>query len=149
MSLTFPSTEWFQALADVANADEGYKKFGTLEAIVAMKVGERVFNVTFHVREARDVREITSDEMRDADFVIDLTPDQWRAMIEDIKANEQAGRDHTLNSLDLVGDDPIHYNVAEDGYRADKFFRYNPSLQRFFDNAHQLDTVFDLAAATA
>jgi len=146
--LTFPSAEWFQALAAIANDDEGYQKFGTLEAIVAMKVGERAFNVTFSIREARDVREIPLDQMRDADFVIDLTPAQWQAMIEDIKANGHAGRDHTLNSLDLDAEDPIHYNVSEDGYRADKFFRYNPSLQRFFDNASQLDTVFALAATT-
>jgi hypothetical protein len=147
--LTFPSAEWFQALSSIANEDEGFQKFGTLEAIVAFKVGERAFNVTFSVREAKDVREISLEEMRDADFVIDLTPAQWQAMIEDIKANGQAGRDHTLNSLDLDGDDPIHYNVSEDGYRADKFFRYNPSLQRFMDNASQLDTVFDLAPSTA
>ena len=35
----------------------------------------------------------------------------------------------------------------EDGYCADKFFRFNPSLQAFFDNAAKLDTVFNLPAA--
>lgn len=149
MALTFPSVEWFQALADIANEDAGFKKFGRLNAIIAFKVGDRSYNVTFDVLEARDVRELSSDELRDSDFVIELTPEQWQGMIEDISANGTATRDWTLNTLDLVNDEPIHKNLAEDGYAADKFFRYNPSLQRFMDNAAQLDTEFNLELATA
>lgn len=149
MAITFPSVEWFQALADIANEDQHFKKFGALDAITAWKVGAKVYNVTFDVLDVRDVREASEAEMRDADFVIELQPDQWQQMIEDIKANRTAGREWTLNSLDISADEPIHFSAADDGYRADKFFRYNPSLQVFIDNASQLDTVFDLATATA
>jgi hypothetical protein len=45
-----------------------------------------------------------------------------------------------------VLDEPIHANLADDGFAADKFFRYNPSLQRFFDNAAQIDTEIKLGA---
>ena len=149
MALTFPSVEWFQALADIANEDQHFKKFGSLDAIIAWKVGAKVYNVTFDVLDVRDVREASEAEMRDTDFVIELQPDQWQQMIEDIKANDTAGGEWTLNSLDISADDPIHFSATGDGYREDKFFRYNPSLQVFIDNASRLDTVFDLAVATA
>jgi hypothetical protein len=149
MALTFPSVEWFQALADLANEDERYRKYGRLNAVVAFKVGERNFNVTFNVLDVGDVREISDEALRDADFVIELAPDQWRSMLEDIDANGLATKDWTLNTLDLVLDEPIHQNLADDGFAADKFFRYNPSLQRFIDNAAQLETEFKLEAATA
>jgi len=34
--------------------------------------------------------------------------------------------------------DGLHQNSTGDGYRADKFFRFNESLQRFFDLSAQL-----------
>ena len=42
-----------------------------------------------------------------------------------------------------------HFSATGDGYREDKFFRYNPSLQRFIENASQMETTFDLAGAPA
>ena len=91
----------------------------------------------------RDVRAIGEAETREVDFVVELQPETWEAMLTDIRTHGHASGDFTLNTLDLSGDEPIHRNVAGDGYRADKFFRYNPSLQRFFDNAARLDTVFE------
>ena len=149
MATTFPSVEWFQELADITNGDEVFRKFGRLDAIIAFKIGDRAFNVTFDVLTARDIREVDEEEMRDSDFVIELAPDQWQSMLEDIKANGTASKDWTLNTLDLINDDPIHMNMEDDGYRADKFFRYNPSLQRFFENASEMETEFDLAGAPA
>ena len=60
--------------------------------------------------------------------------------------HEQHGIDAVEHFVDLVLDDPIHANLADDGFAADKFFRYNPSLQRFFDNAAQIDTEIKLGA---
>ncbi len=149
MATTFPSVEWFQELADITNGDDVFRKFGRLDAIIAFKIGDRAFNVTFDVLTARDIREVDEEQMRDSDFVIELSPDQWQGMLEDIKANGVATRDWTLNTLDLINDDPIHTNLEGDGYRADKFFRYNPSLQRFIENASQMETKFDMAGAPA
>jgi hypothetical protein len=147
--VAFPSVEWFQRLAAIANDDPGFQKFGTLEAVVAFRCGGSLFSVTFDVRDVRAARAISEDEAREADFVIDLPPAAWRAMIEDIRANGRASGAQTLNSLDLLGDEPVHVNLADDGYRADKFFRYNPSLQRFIDNASTFETEFALDAAPA
>ena len=149
MAHDFPSVEWFEALAAIANDDAGLKKFGTLDATIAFKVGEHLYSVTFDVLQVRDVHEISDDEALDVDFVIKLTPEQWREMIEDIKTNGRAGRDWTLNTLEMIYDEPIHKNLRLDGFAADKFHRYGPTLQRFIDNSAQIDTAFTLEATTA
>ena len=141
MTLMFPSVDWMQAVADLANEDEGFKKFGRLEALVGFRVGEHAYSVNFEVLSCRDVNEASEEDLRQADFVITLPPETWREMLDNIQTNGRATGDYTLNSLDLLGEEPIHGNELGDGYRADKFFRYNPSLQRFFDNAAQLQTV--------
>ena len=147
MTLVFPSVEWMRALAELANEDDEVKKIGRLNVVVAFKVGPDVYSVTFDVVNCRDVRAIGEAEMREADFVVEMPPETWEAMLTDIRAHGHASRDFTLNTLDLTGDEPIHRNVAGDGYLADKFFRYNPSLQRFMDNAAQLETEFALPVA--
>jgi hypothetical protein len=149
MALTFPSVDWFQALADIANEDDDLKKFGTLDATVAFKVGEQHYSVTFDILEARDVHESNAEEALDADFVIELSPDNWQKMLDDIRTNGRAGRDWTLNTLDIIDAEPIHKNLRQDGFAADKFHRYGPTLQRFIDNSAQLETTFDLKAVTA
>ena len=137
--LSFPSVEWLQALADLANEDEDFRKIGRLDAVVGLRVGDSGYRLAFEVLTCSDVREASETELREADFVIDMPPEMWQAMIDDIRANGRATGDHTLNSLDLSMEEPIHRNERGDGYRADKFFRYNPSLQRFFDNVARLD----------
>ena len=78
--------------------------------------------------------------MRDCDFIIELEPVQWKDMLKNIKKNGTASLDWTLNTLDLKYDEPIHRNDLEDGFKADLFFRYLPSLQVYFDNSSQIDT---------
>ncbi len=138
-TLTFPSVEWLQALADLVNEDEDFQKIGRLDAVVGLRIGDSAYRLTFEVLTCTDVREASDDELHEADFVINMPLELWQDMLDDIRANGRATGDHTLNSLDLSMEDPIHSNEQGDGYRADKFFRYNPSLQRFFDNAARLD----------
>ena len=147
--LTFPSTEWFEKLAEITREDEGYRKFGRLNAVVVFAVGDKHYVANFDVLNIHEIREVDPEFSRDSDFVIELAPDQWRQMLEDIKKNGHATQEWTLNTLDLRFDEPIHKNLMEDGFKADMFFRYNPSLQRFFDNSSQLDYVFDLETANA
>ena len=137
--MTFPSVEWLQALADLANEDEAFRKIGRLDAVVGLRIGDSAYRLTFEVLTCTDVGEASDVELREADFVIDMPLEMWQAMVDDIRANGHATGDHTLNSLDLSMEEPIHSNEQGDGYRADKFFRYNPSLQRFFDNVARLD----------
>src|SRR5688572_27757623 len=97
----FPSTEWLQTVANLAMEDDRYRKYGRVDALVGVKVGEQMFRLTFDVFDIRDIREITFDELRDLDFYLEMEPERWRAMLESIKAEGHAGLDHTLNSLDL------------------------------------------------
>lgn len=127
--------------------DEAYRKFGRVDATVGLKIGERVFRMTFDVFDISDIREIDADELRDLDFYLDMEPQRWEAMLRSISDNGRAERDFTLNSLDLRLPDGLHQNAMGDGYRADKFFRFNENLQRFFDLAAQVETTFEPAYA--
>jgi hypothetical protein len=144
----FPSTEWLQTVANLAMEDERYRKYGRVDALVGIKVGEQMFRLTFDVFDIRDIREITFDELRDLDFYLEMEPERWRAMIESVKAEGHAGLDHTLNSLDLKLPDGLAINAMGDGYRMDKFFRFNESLQRYFDLSSAIETTFSLPAST-
>ena len=139
----FPSTEWLTQVAQLAMVDEAYRKFGRVDATVGLKVGERVFRMTFDVFNIDDIREIDADQLRDLDFYLEMEPERWETMLRSIRENGRAERDFTLNSLDLTLQDGLHQNALGDGYRADKFFRFNENLQRFFDLSSQVQTTFD------
>jgi len=138
-TLTFPSTDWFQALADITKEDPGYKKFGRLNAVIAFKCGDTNVSCNFDVLNIHEIKEITDEELRDVDIVIEMPEEIWKGMLENIKENGRAVGEWTLNTLDLRLDEEIHKNLMEDGFKADFFFRYNPSLQVFMDNAAKLD----------
>jgi hypothetical protein len=134
----FPSSEWFAEVARLAMHDDGYRKFGRVDALVGIKVGGRAFRLTFDVFDIRDIREISFDELRDLDFYLEMEPERWQTMLQSIREHGRAEGEFTLNSLDLTLPDGLHYNAMGDGYRADKFFRFNESLQRFFDLSAQV-----------
>jgi hypothetical protein len=134
----FPSTEWLSDVAQLAMHDDTYRKFGRVDALVGIKVGERAFRLTFDVFDIRDIAEITSDDLRDLDFYLEMEPERWQAMLDNIHEHGHAEGEFTLNSLDLKLPDGLHQNAMSDGYRADKFFRFNESLQRFFDLSAQV-----------
>jgi hypothetical protein len=140
---TFPSVEWLTDVAELAMHDDRYRRFGRVDAAVGLKVGERVFRLTFDVFDIGDIREVGEAELRDVDFYLDMEPERWQAMLRSIQEQGKAEREYTLNSLDLTLPDGLHQNAVDDGYRADKFFRFNESLQRFFDLSAQVETTVD------
>jgi hypothetical protein len=139
-TLTFPSTDWFEALAEITKNDLGYTKFGRLNAVIAFKHGNTNISCNFDVLDIKDIKEISDEELRDVDIVIEMPTDIWDGMIANIKENGRAVGEWTLNTLDLRLDEEIHKNLMEDGFKADFFFRYNPSLQVFMDNIAKLDS---------
>ncbi len=142
----FPSVEWLQAAADLAMEDDAYRKYGRVDALVGVKVGEQMFRLTFDVFDIRDIRSVSHDELRDLDFYLDMEPERWAAMLASIKDEGHAGLNYTLNTLDLKLPDGLAINAVGDGYRMDKFFRFNESLQRFFDVSSRVETTFALPA---
>lgn len=139
-AIPFPSLAWFEALQRLANADDDYRRLGTVDAVMGVQAGDLVFIITFEAFQCRSVRVGTEYDLINADFFIAMTPEAWRAMLENIKAHGAAEAGQTLVSLDLLHE--ISTNATGDQLRADMFFRYNQSLQHFFDLSANLNTAF-------
>ena len=141
--IVFPSVEWFQALQSLVNDDPEFRRLGTVDATMGVKVGEKVFIIVFEAYECTDVKEGTEYDLIDADFFLEMTVEQWQDLATNIRENNGADLSHTLNTLDLMIPGGISDNATGDQLRADIFFRVNQSLQHFFDSSAKLETVFE------
>ena len=139
---TFPSVEWFKAIAEIVNKDEGYRRLGTCDAGVGVKVPDlkKYYKLTFEAFEVADVREVSEADAEDTDFWLELTYARWKEMLQNIKANGAADLHHTLNTIDL--EEPEGFARSHDGYRRDAFYRFNQTFQYFFDSSSKLDTTY-------
>jgi hypothetical protein len=143
----FPSVEWFQAIADLVNKDPAFKHHGMVDTAMGVEVGDRFFAITFDGVEVTNVEEIDAARAKQLDFTLVQSPEQWRAMLENIKQHGQAELEYTLNSLDLATAE--EFARGDDYYRRDLFYRYNQSLQHFFDTSAKIDTQFEQEPARA
>ena len=142
-AIEFPSLAWFEALQRLVNDDPAYRQIGTVDAAMGVKVADSVYIVTFEAFACRAVRAGNDYDLINVDFFIEMAPPAWRAMLENIKANGGAEAGQTLVSLDMIHE--ISNNATGDQLRADLFFRYNQSLQHFFDLSASLNTAFAFA----
>ena len=140
--LVFPSVQWFQGLQQLVNVDPEFRRLGTVDAQMGVKVGSRVFVIVFEAFECVDVKGGIEGDLENLDFYLELSEADWRELVENTKANNGADRQHTLNTLDLTKDEGLSQNATGDQLRGDIFFRVNESLQYFFDLSARLDTVF-------
>ena len=140
--LVFPSVQWFQGLQQLVNGDPEFRRLGTVDAQMGVKVGSKVFVIVFEAFECVDVKEGIEADLEDLDFYLELSEADWRELVENTKANNGADRQHTLNTLDLTKEDGLSQNATGDQLRGDIFFRVNESLQYFFDLSARLDTIF-------
>lgn len=136
----FPSVEWFQSIAEIINHDEAYRHLGTCDAEMGVEVGDEVYKVTFEAYECMGAEKFDRAREDELDFTLTMPPERWREMLENIKRNGRADLDHTLNTLDLAA--PDEFARAKDYYRRDKFYRFNQSLQNFFDASAKINTTF-------
>ena len=99
----FPSVEWFEAVRQVFNSEDQYQTAGggSCDAIVGLKIGDEIYVLVFEGFECSSAREAGEDDLYEADFYLEMTPDEWREMLENIAQNGSADLDHSLNSLDL------------------------------------------------
>ncbi len=143
----FPSVEWFEAVGELVNNDDAFRRLGTVDARVGVKVGDQLFEVTFEAFEYTGARKIEESELHDVDFWLEQSPEAWKEMLDSIKRHGSADLQYTLNTLDL--------NMAEgfarsyDGYRRDTFYRFNQSLQHFFDSSSKIETEFAVGAGSS
>lgn len=143
----FPSVEWLEALRQTVNADESFRRLGTVDTVMGIKVGEKVYQITFEAFACADVRKIGTADLRDVDFWLELPYEGWKEMLENIRQHGEADLRHTLNTIDL--EQPEGFARSYDGYRRDAFYRFNQSLQDFFNASARVDTTFAPEAETA
>ncbi len=135
----FPSVEWFELLArQMDDKCEAYRVLGACDCCMVVKVAladeVRLIEVKFNGYAAESVREL--DKIEDAQpehFVVEATLDAWREMIENIRSRGEPDLEHTLNYLTFP-DDPMLVD-GPDQLMIDAFYRYNQSLQLFFNGA--------------
>ena len=136
----FPSIEWFETVRQMVNKDEAFRRLGTVDARVGVKVGDKLYELPFEAFECVGVREIGENDLRDLDFWLEQSPEEWREMLENIKQHGSADLKFTLNTIDL--NRPDGFAKSYDGYRRDAFYRFNQSLQHFFDSSAKIETKF-------
>ena len=137
----FPSVEWFESVRQLVNNDETFRKLGTCDARVGIKVGDKLFQLDFEAFECTGVRRLTKEaELDECDFYLEQTPEAWTEMIRSIKTNGRANLQHTLNTIDL--NLPEGFARSKDGYKRDLFYRFNQTFQDFFNASAKIDTTF-------
>lgn len=142
MATTFPSLEWFQQIQHLVNEDPAFRKLGTADANVGIKISDRdeMYMVTFEAFEVIGVKEARQSDLDSGDFFLELPYDSWKEMIQNIKMNGAADLHHTLNTIDL--ELPEGFARSKDEYRRDLFYRFNQTFQDFFNKSAELDTQF-------
>jgi hypothetical protein len=99
-----------------------------------------LFEVVFEAYDVKSIRRLERIEDAAPDhFVIEATLNTWCEMIDNIRAHGAADLSHTLNYLTFP-DDPMAIS-GPDQLQIDAFYRYNQSLQQFFNGAAQLETL--------
>ena len=136
----FPSIEWFEAVRESANGDPQFTSQGTVNCVMGVKIGEAAFAVTFEGFECAAAETVDKGALRDLDFYIDMSQDEWRELLANIVANGGADSTHTLNALDLTMPNGCIKSGSE--LRRATFFQYHLSLQAFFDASSRVSTTF-------
>ena len=136
----FPSVEWFEAVRESANGDSQFTSQGSVNCRMGIKVADAAYAITFEGFECAAVEAVPADELRDLDFYIDMSPAEWKELLDNIAANGGSDSAHTLNTLDLTM--PSGCVKSHDELRRTAFFQYQLSLQAFFDASAKVQTTF-------
>ena len=147
-SLLFPSEDWFRELARQMQSQkfkDQYRALGAIDCTMVVQVddpqGPRLFEVKFKSYEVDSVRRLNSiDEADPEHFRIEGPMEAWKDMIENIRDRGEPDLEHTLNFLTFP-DDPMVVD-GPDQLQTDAFYRYNQSLQLFFNGAADVATSF-------
>jgi hypothetical protein len=143
-AVPFPSLAWFERLAELMKEDRAtHEHLGDVECVASFVVTDAAFGATirFDGYEVAEVRPLAPADDESVDFTILGDLATWRRMIESIRTgNGRPPLDQTLNFLSLPGV-PLRVDAA-DPVRRDFFFRFNQSLQEFFNASHRVETIF-------
>jgi hypothetical protein len=143
MSIMFPSLSFFQALQNTMRQEETrFRRLGFIDTIFGVHIlspsgQEWRYLLAFEVFDCREVSEVRDFDLTAIDFVLkgDLTA--WTEMLTNIHQNKGADVVHSLNTLTHFGE--RLQMLYDDPDNRDKFFRFQESIQQFFDLTHTLD----------
>jgi hypothetical protein len=146
MAVSFPSTEYFQALQqEMTAAQEKFRRLGFIDTIFGVSVGlngkARNFVLEFEVFELKNVTEVAAIDPKHVDFTIQGDATVWREMIENIHRHGEADSSHDINTLAHFGDQLKVVYDDPDGH--DKLYRFMESIQRFFDLSSKVEIRFN------
>ena len=145
MAISFPSTDYFEALkTQMAANQERFQRLGFIDTTFGVRVGQngrsRNYLLEFEVFDLKNVREVDSIDLKNVDFLIEGDAQVWREMIENIKRNGEADSSHDINTLAHFGDQLKI--VYENPVGGDKLYRFMESIQKFFDLSSKVDVNF-------
>jgi hypothetical protein len=126
------SAKWLEKAQTAVNADPRFRKRGSIDVAMIVKVGASAYLVTFAGFSCHGVAKVTANEMRDADFIVTMSPDQWQRFID----GRRLGTGRTLLELDATDGIVTAVNPRK---KLD-FLRFHTSLQAFFDAGATADT---------
>ena len=136
----FPSVEWFEEVKKAVNGSREFRALGNCDTSMGVKVGERAFRLKFEAFACEGVSEVGVEGLGELDFYLEMSPGEWRELLDNIKANDGADGEHSLNTLDLSREGGVLR--AKDDLLRQSFFRYHLSIQNFFDASAQVETLF-------
>ena len=135
----------------MAARPEKYRKLGPLDLTLIVRVVFADGTDIRHTLEFDGTRCVAITQLSGATAVRGRHPvilegdyAAWKEMIESIRAHGGADLTHTLNYLTLP-DWPLRLiavNEEEGQLDVDRFYRYQESLQAFFDEATNVETRF-------
>jgi hypothetical protein len=119
------STAWLQKAQARVNADPKFRKLGSIDVAMIVHVGSSACLVTFSGFSCHGVADVTPQQMRDADFIVTMSPEAWDKFV----AGRRSGTGRTL--VDLDSTDTVV--TAVNPRKKLDFLRFHTSLQAFFD----------------
>ena len=98
-----------------------------------------MYVLDFEAFECSGVSQVEEHILRDVDFYLDMSSEDWRSLLTNVRENDGADSEHTFNSLD------VENGIVESSnpYGMNSFLRYHLTVQRFFDVSGQVETTFE------
>lgn len=155
MRVAFPSLAFFQALQTLMRQEEPrFRRLGFIDVAFGVEITNPQgktwrYLLTFEVFECREVAEVESFDLTSIDFVLKGALAAWIEMVQNIQQHGGADVTHSLNTLTHFGE--RLQVLYDDPDNRDKLFRFQESIQEFFDLASTLDIDFltvDAASAS-
>jgi hypothetical protein len=142
----FPSLSFFQALQNTMRQEEArFRRLGFIDTTFGVHVlgphgQEWRYLLAFEVFDCREVSEVRDFDLTATDFVLQGDLAAWTEMLTNIQRNKGADVVHSLNTLTHFGE--RLQMIYDDPDNRDKFFRFQESIQQFFDLTDTLELEF-------